>query len=93
MNTPIVTVFSKPNCAQCDQTKRHLKKIKVDFTEVDITTSPTDYEYVKSLGYLAAPVVVVSYPLGGDDHWSGYRFDNLNALEWLFGDATEKDDQ
>lgn len=33
------------------------------------------FEYVKSLGYQSAPVVVA-----GDDHWSGFLPDRIAAL-------------
>lgn len=33
------------------------------------------FEYVQSLGYQAAPVVVA-----GDEHWSGFQPDRIAAL-------------
>ena len=48
---------------------------KNTYEVVDITESTQAREYVMSLGYLQAPVVVA-----GDDHWSGFRPDRIKAL-------------
>lgn len=71
-----VTVYSKPSCVQCDATKRHLNKIDVAYDVVDVSVDEEAFNYVVGLGYSAVPVVVV-----GDDHWSGYQPDKLNALK------------
>ncbi|RYV49442.1 glutaredoxin-like protein NrdH [Pengzhenrongella frigida] len=63
-----ITVYSKPSCVQCTATYRSLDKFDLDYTIVDIAADPAARDYVMSLGYLQAPVVVV-----GDEHWSGYR--------------------
>ena len=74
--TPAVTVYSKPDCHQCDRTKMNLDRHGVEHTTVDITTDQDAYDYVSSLGYKAAPVVVVNN--GTDDtHWYGYRPDMI----------------
>ncbi|MCE0537976.1 glutaredoxin-like protein NrdH [Kineosporia rhizophila] len=70
-----ITVYSKPACVQCDATKRALDKAGLAHEVIDITQDDTAREYVLSLGYLQAPVVVA-----GDEHWSGYRPDRLRAL-------------
>ena len=70
-----VTVYSKPACVQCDATYRALDKNGIDYTVVDIEADPAALEYVRGLGYLQAPVVVA-----GDQHWSGFRPDQINAL-------------
>lgn len=74
MSAP-VTVYSKPQCVQCDATKRHLDKHGIPYTPIDLTRDPDALAYVQGLGYLAAPVVVT-----GDTHWSGYVPDKLNTL-------------
>lgn len=67
-----ITVYTKTNCVQCDFTKRELKNLGVEYDEADVTTEE-NLEYVKTLGHLAAPVVVT----GGGEHWSGFRPDLL----------------
>lgn len=70
-----ITVYSKPHCVQCDATKRALNKAGLDFDVIDITEDAEALSTVKSLGYVQAPVVVTS-----EDHWSGFRPENLKAL-------------
>lgn len=70
-----ITVYSKPNCVQCTATYRALNSKGIEYEVVDITEEPSALEYVKELGYLAAPVVVA-----GEDHWSGFQPDKINAL-------------
>ena len=52
-----------------------LKSIDVDYEEVDMSQDQVALEMVKTLGYTAAPVVV-----SGDDHWSGFRMEKIQAL-------------
>jgi glutaredoxin-like protein NrdH len=47
----------------------------VDYNTVDISQDSDAREYVLSLGYLQAPVVVTA-----DTHWSGFRPDRIRAL-------------
>ena len=42
---------------------------------VDVTQDFDARDYVLSLGYLQAPVVVA-----GDHHWGGFRLDRIKAL-------------
>ena len=72
MNT---ILYTKPNCVQCDATKRALAKSGIAHELVDITAEPDARDYVLSLGYLQAPVVIA-----GDQHWSGFRPDRIKAL-------------
>lgn len=71
----MVTVYTLPACVQCDSTKRVLTKNEVEYSVVDLSQDEAAMEMVKSLGYNAAPVVIV-----GDEHWSGFRPDRLAAL-------------
>jgi len=69
------TVYTMPNCVQCEQTKRYLDNKSVPYETVDITTNPEAYEMVVSLGYKSAPVVVTN-----SEHWSGFRLERLHQL-------------
>jgi glutaredoxin-like protein NrdH len=71
-----VTVYSKPNCPQCTLTCRVLDDKGVSYRKIDVSQDPEALDYVYSLGYRAAPVVVVN----ADRHWSGFRLDELNSL-------------
>lgn len=49
-----------------------INKVGVAYQLVDITEDPTAQDFVMSLGYTSAPVVVA-----GTDHWSGFRPDRI----------------
>ena len=75
------TVYTKPNCPHCVETKGYFERKGVGVREVDITEVPAAFEYITSdpadggLGYSQAPVVVNDSD--DEDHWSGHRMDKL----------------
>lgn len=70
-----IIVYTKPACPQCTATKNHLTKIGADFETVDISQAAAALDYVRSLGYQAAPVIVA-----GEEHFTGFRPDRLTEL-------------
>lgn len=70
-----VTVYAKPGCPPCNATCRALDKCGLDYLKIDVTADDSALEHIRALGYGSAPVVVA-----GDDHWSGFRPDRINAL-------------
>ena len=71
---PTVTVYTKDHCRQCVMTKIWLTTRGIAFAEVDILEDPMDLAAAKELGLMAAPVVVVSFGIPGDDEaWSGFN--------------------
>lgn len=70
-----VTVYSKPACVQCTQSKKKLDQLGVVYNVIDVTEDAQALEYVKSLGYMAAPVIVA-----GEQHWAGFQPDKITAL-------------
>ena len=70
-----VTVYSKPNCPQCTQTKKKLEQKGIAFEVIDISQDKNALQQVLELGYRQAPVVV-----SGEKHWSGFRPDLLSTL-------------
>jgi glutaredoxin-like protein NrdH len=70
-----VTVFTKANCVQCEATKRHLDKLDVPYSTVNITNDIRALDKLISLGYRSAPVVVTD-----DDSWAGYIPEKLDKL-------------
>ena len=79
----MITVYSKPDCMQCRMTYRALDSQGLPYEVIDVTESDAALTYVKELGYLTAPVVVVSE----HDHWGGFRPDNIDRV--ASGGATE----
>lgn len=66
-----ITVYTKPQCVQCNATYKALDKAGLEYEIVDITEVPEARDYVMALGYLQAPVVVadgilVRLPAGPD---------------------------
>lgn len=70
-----VIVYSNPNCTACEQTKRFLTVKGIEFESKMIQDSPEVFALIEEKGYSAAPVVVA-----GDESWSGFKLDKLNAL-------------
>jgi glutaredoxin-like protein NrdH len=71
----MTTVYTKPNCVQCDMTKRLMDKIGVEYNTVDIVENPAELDRLIEMGYRAAPVVVTE-----DDSWAGFQPDKITAL-------------
>lgn len=72
-----VVLYSKPKgCVQCDATERKLKKHNIHFTKVDVTQDESALEFIKALGYSAAPVLYVS-AIEGDVHWTQFDVDKI----------------
>ena len=70
-----LTVYTLPECMQCDMTKRVLDGAGLPYIVVDLATDPHAVDAVKQLGYASAPVVVV-----GAESWSGFRPDKIKAV-------------
>ncbi|MFS0715498.1 glutaredoxin family protein [Arthrobacter sp. 1P04PC] len=66
-----VVLYGKPRCVQCDATERKLRKHRIHFTKVDVSQDETALNFIKQLGYTAAPVVYVS-TIEGDVHWTQF---------------------
>ena len=70
-----VTVYTKPNCVQCEATKRLMDKLEIKYDTVDITQNISAYDLLIEKGYRAAPVVITD-----DDSWAGFNPDKINGL-------------
>jgi len=71
-----VVLYGKQSCVQCDATERKLKKHDVHFTKVDVTKDEAALNFIKALGYSAAPVVYVS-TIEGDVHWTQFDVNKI----------------
>ncbi|MFA5663175.1 glutaredoxin family protein [Castellaniella sp.] len=70
-----ITVYSKPDCPQCELTKRDMDILGIDYQTVDITREHAELERLARLGYRSAPVVETTHQT-----WSGYDQDKIKAL-------------
>lgn len=67
-----VTVYSNPNCVQCEQTKKWLERNSIRFETKMISDSPEIQTIIDENKFQSAPVVTA-----GDKVWSGFRLDYL----------------
>jgi glutaredoxin-like protein NrdH len=78
VSTPIITIYSRPDCQPCKRIKAWWERNGVSFKEVNVEESPADLAAIKALGYERVPVTVVS---SGDPetdiHWGGLHLDNM----------------
>lgn len=75
-----IRVYTKPQCVQCDSTKRYFDKHGIRYEEVDLTQDAISMSMVEELGYSQAPVVYLESKKIGVKHWSGFRHDRLIDL-------------
>lgn len=71
----MITIYTNPNCVQCDQTKRYLDNHNISYETVDLSQNQEALEMVLELGFKAAPVVITD-----TDKWSGFRLEKLHSL-------------
>ena len=72
-----ITVWVKPSCVQCDQTKKEFDKRGIIYETRRLDRSPKAIERFRELGLLAAPIVE-----SDDRRWSGFRLDKIKSLEY-----------
>ena len=71
-----ITLWSKPNCQQCEMTKKQFDKRGIIYTLRRLDRSPKAVERFLELGLMAAPIVETDAK-----RWSGFRLDKINSLE------------
>lgn len=72
-----ITVWTKPNCSQCEMTKKQFDKRGIIYQEKRLDRSPKAVERFLELGLLAAPIVETDRK-----QWSGFRLDKIKSLEY-----------
>lgn len=70
-----VTVYTNPNCVQCDMTKKQMDKLKIEYTVVDLSQDSESLKMVTDLGFTSAPVVITD-----TDKWSGFKLAKIEGL-------------
>ena len=71
-----ITVYTKPDCVQCEYTKKKLDAKRLPYTEIDVTQHPVFAEQLREKGIHQLPYVVA-----GDDTWTGFKIDKLRGLD------------
>ena len=72
----MVTVYTNPNCVQCEQTKKWLSLNDIEYSIVDLSSDTAALEMVLGLGFRSAPVVITD-----TDKWSGFQLQKLAQLK------------
>lgn len=72
----LVTVYTKPDCVQCDATKRTLNKYDIPFTEINLSDNMEVLDRLKAAGWMRAPIVETA----DGEMWSGFRPDRIRDL-------------
>lgn len=70
-----ITVYSKPNCPQCELTKRDMDILGIEYQTVDITKNEEKLQELISMGFKSAPVVQT-----GSMCWAGYNQEKIKGL-------------
>lgn len=78
-----ITVFTTPNCVQCQATKRQFDRLGIRYYEVALEKHPELIGQFKEQGHTQAPIVVTDTKV-----WSGFRLDKIKSLaHHLFGES------
>lgn len=80
------TVFSKPNCGNCEKTKEMLDEMGVEYNVVDISLDADARKMVKSWGIREAPAVLTA----SGAKWGGHN--EAKILEHFGPKVDESDD-
>lgn len=77
----MITVYSKPNCMQCEMTKMWLNQNKIPFETVDTEANPEALELLSRYGWQSLPVVAIDDEISDNSKsWSGFQVDKLEGL-------------
>lgn len=71
----MITVYTKPDCVQCEATKRMMDGLGIGYQTIDITEDKDAFELVISKGFKSAPVVITD-----NDSWSGFNPEKISRL-------------
>lgn len=75
---PPITIYTKSNCPNCDKTKKFAQQRGIEYEEFNVEENEAALQFIKEMGYLQVPVVVVPFYDGQTQvHWSGLRPDLL----------------
>lgn len=70
-----VIVYSKPNCPQCEHTKRDMDTLGIAYQAIDLSNDKSQLQRLVQAGYRTAPIVETQ--LGA---WSGYDREKIRSL-------------
>ena len=71
----MITIYSKPNCMQCEFSKKYLNDKGIEFKEINVFQDNEALTMLRDAGYSQMPVVDVN----GEFH-TGFRPDVLSKV-------------
>ena len=79
----MITVYSLPAavCVKCRATEISMRRKGIDAVKVLVNEDPDAMNFIKSLGYVEAPVVVVTEGDEVVDSWSGFSEEKIAKLQ------------
>lgn len=82
-----VTVYTTPNCVQCNQTKKMMDKLGIQYSVVNLEENQDKLAEFKEQGYMSAPIVTTDVKI-----WSGFRHGKIKSLaEYIFSKERENE--
>lgn len=70
-----VTIYTLPNCVQCESTKRLMTRLGIEYSVVDLQTVPEKLKEFTDMGLTSAPIVTTDIKI-----WSGFRHSKIMSL-------------
>lgn len=67
----MITVYSKANCAYCDQAKHYLKNKNINFQEVRIDQDAEARDFVMGQGHRTVPQIYMDGKIFVEGGWQG----------------------
>lgn len=74
-DTPMLTIYTTPNCPSCRLTRQALDRAGITYEVVDLSERPDLVEQMRSEGLLQAPVID-----DGTSRSTGFRPDRIRAI-------------
>jgi len=71
----MITIYTNPQCIQCDMTKKQFDKVGLEYKSIDLASVPELVEQFKAEGYMSAPIVVTNIGT-----WSGFKPERISQI-------------
>lgn len=75
-----ITVYTKPDCVQCIQTKKRLEAKGLSFNVIDVSEDKEARKVVSNTGIYQMPYVTVERDGKLVDSWHGFKDDKIKDL-------------
>ena len=69
------TIYTKPNCGDCEKTTSMLDNLGVKYEKIDISVDKDALAFLKNNGFRAAPVV-----FNNGESWAGFNESKIRSI-------------